>query len=289
MTHRVLRAVIGTSTLGCCLALAGCGSYDQPSKAAAGAGGSGAAQAGTGGMPSGGGGQASTAGQASGGGGQAGAGGGAGSGGQAGAGGSGVVLELPCPSPVPTDTTCGGDVLGTWAATSCPLEVSGVVNMMGLGLGCPTGEITSGSLTVSGTWTAAADGSFTDNSQTKGVQKIELPPSCLTVSGFVTTCDRVSDPFGSTLGYASVMCVDNAETGGCSCDATIDQKGGLALVSLASPDAGKYTATGQSLVMTKEKVDTAYDYCVAENTLTLALMTVSKAGSVMGPIVLQKQ
>jgi hypothetical protein len=289
MTYRLSRAFIGTSTLGFCLALAGCGSYDQPSKATAGAGGSGTAQAGTGGVPSGGGGQASTAGQASGGGGQSGGGGAAGSGGQAGSGGSGGAIELPCPSPVPTDTTCGGDVLGTWAATSCPLAVSGVVDMMGLGLGCPTGEITSGSLTVTGTWTADAEGNFTDNSQTKGVQKIELPPACLTVSGFVTTCDRVSDPFGSTLGYASVTCVDNDETGGCSCDATIDQKGGLALVSLASPDAGKYTATGQSLVLTKEKVDTAYNYCVAESTLTLALMTVSKTGSVMAPIVLQKQ
>jgi hypothetical protein len=161
--------------------------------------------------------------------------------------------------------------------------------MMGLGLGCPSGQITSGSLQVTGTWTADACGMYTDNTTTTGQQTIELPPSCLTVSGFVTTCDRVSDPFGDTLGYDSVTCVDNEETQGCTCQATIDQQGGLGLVSFFPPATGSYTATGNSLVTTAEATDTEYSYCIAGNTMTLTLETLGKTGTVMGSIVLQKQ
>jgi hypothetical protein len=167
--------------------------------------------------------------------------------------------------------------------------VTGMVNMAGLGLGCQTAPITSGSLKVSGTWSAAADGTYMDASKTTGVQEVELPAACLTVSGFVTTCAKVSRPFKDTLGYATAECLDNAETGGCTCTTTIDQVGGLAVVSKASPDTGTYTATDGSLVMAFEQVPTEYSYCVASTTMAMTVTTVGKTGTVMGTMVLEKQ
>jgi hypothetical protein len=294
MSPRCFRSAFSPATLVFASLLASCGSYDPPVNPPTGGTG-GSAQAGNSSM-SGSGGQAGSAGAAAGSGGtgvsggsggaQAGSGGAAGS---AGAGGSAPTVELPCPATVPTDTACGGDVVGTWAATSCPLTVTGEVNMAGLGLGCATAPITSGSLKVSGTWTAASDGTYMDSSKTTGEQVLELPASCLTVSGATTSCDRVARPFKDTLGYATATCVDNAETEGCTCTTTIDQQGGLAVVSKKSPDTGTYAVTGGSLVMTFEQVPTEYSYCVAATTMAMTVTTVGKTGTVMGTIVLEKQ
>ncbi len=258
-----------------------CGGYDPPTKDTPGAAGSsqqGGSDSGTAGTPAAGTGGSDTAGGT----------GGTG-GGQGGSGGTGSFGELPCPEQVPTDTTCGGDIAGTWAATSCPLTVTGQVNMQGLGLGCQTGTITSGSLKITEGLTLGADGKFTDTTRLTGEQVLELPASCLTVSGATTTCDRVKDPFATTLGYKNVDCVDNEETGGCTCQAEIDQVGGLALVSLASPDKGSFKTEGGVLTLTNEGEDAEYNYCVADSTLAVTVKTVGKTGAVNGTIVLQKK
>ena len=280
------------------LLLLGCGEYAPApgtGQGGTGAGGT-SAQAGTGGSGQSGMGAGGSSGQAgaggassAGGAGGASASGGAGGGCNAAGAGGGNTAQLACPEPVPDATPCGGDVLGTWAATACPLTVTGQVDMAGLGLGCQSGEITSGSLQVTGTWTADTCGMISDNTRTTGEQEIELPPSCKMVSGFVTTCDRVSDPFGDTLGYASVTCVDNAETGGCTCSATIDQEGGIGFVSVDASASGMYTTADNTLTTTVFGTDTEYAYCVSGNTLTMNVQTVSKTGTVMGPLVLEKQ
>lgn len=246
---------------------------------AAGTSGSGGV-AGTGGAAAG----AGSGGQAGGGTGGAPAGGSSGASGASGASGGG---QVSCTDVAP----CGGDVVGTWSAASCEMTISGVADMVPTGLGCTEAPAT-GAISVSGTWTATGDGMFTDKTTTTGEAFLELAPECLEISGFATTCDRiVLDP----LGLTSVVCVDNPATEGCTCTATINQSGGLGLVSIDSAfnspegSTGMYTTADNALVTTVAGVDSEYSYCVGGNTLTMNITTPSKVGTLTGPIVLQKQ
>src|SRR5215471_16202508 len=110
-------------------------------------------------------------------------------------------------------TPCGGDVVGTWTVTSSCLKVTGNVDVMQFGLGCTSVSVT-GSLQVTGTWTAKSDGTFTDATTTAGTEQITLAASCLQVSGTTTTCDRIGGLLQG-VGYASVTCTD-ATGGGCT-------------------------------------------------------------------------
>ncbi len=246
--------------------------------AQAGTGGaSGSAQAGTG-AASGAGGSAQA-----GSGGTSGAGGSSGSGvsGGAGEGGQGASCDALAP--------CGGDLVGAWTVADCPQTAVGDVDLTSLGLGCTTVP-GMGTLQVAGTITFNADGTYADNTTTAGESSLELPPSCLTVSGFTTTCDKVDNALGS-IGFSSggSVCVDNAATTGCSCTAPVAQTGGFGFVSVEADTAGTYTAASNKLTLTVFGTDTLYSYCVSGSTAVLTLDSKSKAGQATGPIVLQKQ
>ena len=47
----------------------------------------------------------------------------------------------------------------------------------------------SGSVTVTGTWTAASNGTYTDGTTTMGTAHVALPPGCLMLSGTTSTRD----------------------------------------------------------------------------------------------------
>jgi len=141
--------------------LASCGSYDDGGKNGTGGASGSTATGGVSGTATGGTGGAGTSGS-SGTGGQAGSGGsgaptGGAGGAGAGAGGSGGGGPIDCTDVAP----CGGDVIGTWTAASCELTVSGMADIALAGLGCTMAPAT-GSLSVSGTWTASADGMYMD-------------------------------------------------------------------------------------------------------------------------------
>jgi hypothetical protein len=158
--------------------------------------------------------------------------------------------------------------------------------MAGFGLGCTTATVTSGTLSVSGTWTADGEGGFTDDTTTTGMEVMEMPPECLTVSGTVTTCDRVGGPVQSSLGYSMFECVDNADTGGCTCTGTIDQQGGMGQVSIFATQEGLYTAMDNTLGL-GDNGD--FGYCAADGAMVLTYAAAPKIGTVTGSIVLQKQ
>jgi len=171
-------------------------------------------------------------------------------------------------------------------AGSC-LPVAGVVDVSGFGLGCSEAPVT-GNLQVAGTWTAMADGTYVDNTTTTGEQVFAMPASCLNVSGTVTACDRVQRPFRSTLGFTAVSCLDDTATGGCTCTATVEQMGGMGVISLEKPKSGTYTAMGNAIT-TSAEIEMKYDYCVTGSTMTLSVNTLPKPGKVSGTIVFQKQ
>ena len=73
-----------------------------------------------------------------------------------------------------SEADCGGDVFGTWEVTSSCLTVSGQLDLSGfLGTDCPSPQVT-GSLEVTGTWSAKADNTFTDKTTTTGNEQFTL-------------------------------------------------------------------------------------------------------------------
>ena len=85
-------------------------------------------------------------------------------------------------------TPCGGSVVGTWmvAPSSC-LVLAGDLDGSLLSLGCSKIPVT-GTITTSGTFTANADGTYTDNSTTAGSANFSLGNDCLSVSSVPVTC-----------------------------------------------------------------------------------------------------
>jgi hypothetical protein len=329
MTVRPRFVVPGAIAIASACLVAACGSYDNK-PGAGGAGGSGAtagsggASGGTGGAT---GGAAGVTGGSSGSGGASGSGGSAGatggssgsagatggsSAGQAGSGAGGVPMAGASGSggdagmggaagggggaaACTEAAACGGDVVGTWMVSGCGLTLGGMANLVPAGIGCTEAPI-MGSVTVSGTWTATADGMFTDNTTTVGQATLELAPECLMISGFAAECDRINLDSGGLL---NTVCVDNTQTMGCTCTVPIDQSGGLAAVSYeGSVDAassGTYTAADNKVTTSVPSsspggvLETEYAYCVASTTLTMTVSTQTNAGVVTGPIVFQKQ
>ena len=296
MMHRA-RYVAPTSAMLLTSLLAACGSYDNPSKnatggapstggAATGGSATGGATGGTatGGAPTGGvmstptGGAAPNGGQAPNGGS-----GGGGGGASGGADGKGACADA---------AACGGDPVGTWMSQSCEITISGKSDLAAVGIGCREADVT-GSITVTGGFTVTADGMYADATTTKGTATMELEKACLEVSGFGATCDRLGF---ETIGLPGVLCVDNAQTMGCTCTVPINQPGNMAWIVLASsmnPSEGikgTYTAADNKLVTTTEFGDaTEYSYCVAGDTMTVSPITPSNVGTFTGPIVFKKQ
>lgn len=184
-------------------------------------------------------------------------------------------------------TPCGGDVVGTWVATSSCINVTEPLDMTSLGLGCNLAP-TTGSIEVTGTWTLNADGTIADATNTVGQQQVDLPAACLDVSGTVTSCDRIGAPM-SGLGFESVECADDAATGGCSCPATINQMGGAALVSLRPLKNANYTVADNIITVTNGRETTQYAYCVSGSALLMSPLSATRVGTLTGSVVFQKQ
>jgi hypothetical protein len=200
-----------------------------------------------------------------------------GTGGSSGAGGA----PASCPANV---APCGGNVVGTWNVQSSCLTVSGNLDLTLAGLNCPAPPV-SGSLHVTGSFTANADTTDADNTTTTGTEQFTLAPTCLMLSGTTTTCDGITGPIQGGLGFASLSCT-NATGGGCNCTATIQQTGGFGLLSPSPSTSGNYATSDNTLTITGDVGDAKYSYCVSGSTLTVTPQSTS--ASVAGTIVLQK-
>ena len=176
--------------------------------------------------------------------------------------------------------SCGGDVVGTWTVTSSCLRVTGEMDMSMLGLDCALAPV-EGSLQVTGTWTAKPDGTYFDGTTTSGNEQITLPASCLIVAGTAVTCEKLAPVF-SALGYLATTCTADV-SGGCSCSATVDQIGGVGLVSPYAQSSGTFKTSG-NVVTTDDFAQ--YPYCVSGNTMTWTPKTTSPITT--GTIVFQR-
>jgi hypothetical protein len=167
------------------------------------------------------------------------------------------------PTNCPNGSACGGDVVGTWEVTSSCLTLSGNMDVELLGIGCPTVPVV-GSLRVTGTWTAKANGTYTDNTTTTGSITFPLSAACRTVSSVNVECSRMGGVV-TALGWDAATCSNNS-SGQCICSATANQPGGIGVVSPYASTSGDYTTSGSGL-NTDYSVD--YWYCRSGNTLTL--------------------
>jgi hypothetical protein len=122
----------------------------------------------------------------------------------------------------------------------------------------------TGSVTVSGTWTAKSDGTYTDGTTTTGTAQVQLPAGCLMISGTTTTCKMIGGPLAG-VGFDSVTCTD-AAGGGCACSATINQTGSAGYLSPDPQKSGNYTTASNTLTADGT---TNYSYCVSGGKLTV--------------------
>jgi len=200
---------------------------------------------------------------------------GSGTGGSSGSGGGGASCS--------NVTACGGSVVGTWTVSSPCLKLSGTVDISMAGLdpsSCKNVTIT-GSMNVSGTWTASANGTYTDDTTTTGDAQVQLPAGCLMISGTTTTCKGISGPIGG-VGLTNASCTD-AAGGGCTCTGTIQHMGGIGWMTSDPQTSGVYSTANNTLTADST---TKYSYCVAGNTMTWTPQPTSPTA--MGTIVFQK-
>ena len=200
----------------------------------------------------------------------------AGTSGSATSGGAGSGGGASCTNVAP----CGGNAIGTWTVTSSCLKVSGELDLSSLG-SCKSAPIT-GSLQVTGTWTANANGTSSDNTVTTGTEQITLGPACLVISSTPVSCEGAANLL-KNLGYASLTCTTAGD--GCACSGTIQQAGGLALLSPAPSKNSNYSTSASDLTITGDIGDTTYSYCTAGTQLTLTPHSTNP--TVTGTVVLQ--
>jgi len=200
-------------------------------------------------------------------------------GGSVGTAGSGTGGGGSC-TPSANVTACGGTVTGTWTAQSSCLNVSGPVDVQALfGLTCTSGQVT-GTLQVTGSWTANADGTFTDNTMTTGTETLTLGADCKILSAAPVTCERIGSVIAGGY-YDTVACTDSP-SGGCTCNGTVKQTGSIGVATTSPATSGNFTTGSNAITITADS--TKYSYCVAGNQLTL---TPQGTPTATGTVVLQ--
>jgi hypothetical protein len=176
-------------------------------------------------------------------------------------------------------------VVGTWTVASSCLTVSGTLAPSSQGLNCSSAPVT-GSLKVTGTLTANSDGTYSDRTTTSGTEQFTLAKSCLVISSTPIDCDQAANVM-QNLGFDSVRCNTVAD-GGCSCSGTVQQIGGIGLVSTDLSASGTYktSASVATLAGTTSSSDLKYSYCVSGNSLAWTPQSTDPA--VTGAVVFQK-
>ena len=200
-----------------------------------------------------------------------------GSGGTVGTGGSssGTGGGASCPNVA----ACGGNAVGTWNVMSSCLTVNGTVAASWLGLdpSTCTNVAISGSLSVTGSFTVNADGSYQDMTTTTGSPKLDLGAGCLKLSGTMVDCGGIQRTIaGSTC--------TSAASGGCTCTLALDQMGGIGVISAGPSKSDAYTISGNNITLATDAGDEKYAYCVAGSKMTWTPQSINLP--IMGTIVL---
>jgi hypothetical protein len=182
-------------------------------------------------------------------------------------------------------TACGGDVVGDWTAVSSCLTLSGQLDVSGMGANCAYAPV-EGTLLVTGTWTANADGSCLEDLSCSGEEQLTFAPECFRMSEAIIDCYRLEQPvmgigYFEGLEYSSVGCEgESAYEPECTCAGVVDRDGDSA--------SGTYTAS-DGVVTTSGGL--AFSYCVTGDTMIMTPRKWSSDTSVTitGTVVLKRQ
>ena len=167
--------------------------------------------------------------------------------------------------------------------TSSCLRVTGGLDLSVAGATCPSAPVT-GSLTVTGTFTVNADGTYADNTVTSGDEQFRWRPRAW--SSRRRPSPAAERPTSSRRWATPSLTCTPATGGGCTCSGTVQQTGGLGLVSVAPSTSGSYTTAGNLITVSGDAGDTKYAYCVSGDRLTVTPQSTSP--TMTGTIVLQK-
>ena len=163
----------------------------------------------------------------------------------------------------PNVTACAGSIVGTWTVKSSCLTLNGTVAPSLLGLdprSCDSVTI-SGSLNVSGTFTANADTTYMDRTTTTGTAKYDLSKGCLILSGTMIDCAGVARSIDGAT------CTD-APGGGCTCTQTVNQMGGVGVISAGPSKNDSYTIDNNVVSLATDTGDEHYASCVSGGQMT---------------------
>ena len=166
---------------------------------------------------------------------------------------------------------CGGSIVGTYTASSPCLKVDGKLDISKASLdprSCVNPTI-SGTLNVSGTFSAVASGTFTDGTTTTGNLTVQLPAGCLQISGTTVNCKGINAPLAGGLGFESADCQNAATGGGCTCAVVVNHTGSMGLLTADTQANGNYTTTGNNLTLAVAIADAPYAYCASAGKLSV--------------------
>lgn len=125
---------------------------------------------------------------------------------------------------------------------------------------CPTATAGSSSLTITGSVTYNADGTYSSTSTVGGSVYVTLPTSCLMSNGITLTCDQLNQAAQAnpTPGL-TLHCTGSSS---CACTETIANQ--------TSSETGTYTTTAAGLLTDTPTGGTVgqTDYCVKGTTMT---------------------
>ncbi|HWP06310.1 MAG TPA: arabinofuranosidase catalytic domain-containing protein [Polyangiaceae bacterium] len=170
----------------------------------------------------------------------------------------------------PDVTACGGNVLGTWNVSASCLTMSGQLDLPTAGLdprSCTSAPLT-GHLSVTGSITYNADETYADHTVTTGSAHVDLAAGCLLISGTKIDCKGAATAL-EAAGLRPATCTVAPTGGGCSCDGTVNQMGGIGQPTPIPGTSGNYLASNNVLTLTTDSGNPTQAYCASGTTLTV--------------------
>ena len=125
---------------------------------------------------------------------------------------------------------------------------------------CPSATVSSSNLTITGSVTYNADGTYSSTSTVGGSVYVTLPASCLMSNGITLTCDQLNQ--ASQANPTPGLTLHCTGSSSCACMETIANQ--------TSSVTGTYTTTAAGLLTDTPTGGTAdqTDYCVKGTTMT---------------------
>ena len=178
-------------------------------------------------------------------------------------------------------TPCGGDVVGTWQASSSCVDQA-TLNMEfleGIMGSCPSASLGNVGLTPSGSVAFTADMMFTGTLSVSSTIPINFPAACTSGASCAHLTTVLQTALVGSNGVTSVACVGSS---GCTCT--------MAQTFDSINDTGTWATSGTTLTITGAASGAqASPYCVQGSSLHLLEFDSGGMMKVVGDIVLSKQ